>query len=102
MKLVNPKRAEPALDYILKDPIGNKYFYKNGLSKSKEDEIQHNFEKESHIVKLNFKLKNAIVFHLLKVQEERNKPSMEDLILQLQKKKREEAADPVKAREAKK
>lgn len=39
MKLVNPKRAEPALDYILKDPIGNKYFYKNGLSKSKDEEF---------------------------------------------------------------
>lgn len=91
MKLVNPKRKEPALDYILKDPLGNKYFYRNRLTASQKNQKKknddsdwvHNYEKESHIIDLNFKLKNAILFHLLQVQEERAKPSMEELIKQL-------------------
>jgi hypothetical protein len=96
MKLVNPKRAEPALDYILKDPLGNRYFYRDRMDKSagqhksvkigeQADPGKHNYEKETRTVGLNFKLKNAILYHLLQLQEERAKPSMEELIRKLQK-----------------
>jgi hypothetical protein len=98
MKLVNPKRVEPALDYILKDELSQQYFFKNRQS----DEIKHNFEKESRVNSLSFKLKNAIMYHWLQVQKNRSKPSIEELIKQLQEKRRREALDPVAAREAKK
>lgn len=42
------------------------------------------------------------MYHWLMVQKNRSKPSIEELIKQLQEKKRKEALDPVAAREAKK
>ena len=63
MKLVNPKAVEPALDYILRDHLQAKYFTKD---RSNNTEVL-NYEREARMNKLNFKLKNAVMYHWLQV-----------------------------------
>ena len=61
-----------------------------------------NYEKEVHRRKLTVKLKNAIMVYWLEVKDARSKPSMEEIIQGLIKKKREEGTDEKEALEAKK
>ena len=98
MVLVNPDAKEPALDYIIKDPLSNEHF----LEHKKTGTMVHNYEKEAHRRKLTMKLKNAIMVVWLEVKESRSKPSMEEIIQGLIKKKREELHDEKAVLDAKK
>lgn len=96
--LVNPDAKEPALDYIIRDPLSDKYYLQHNQSGT----MIRNYEKEIHRRKLTVKLKNAIMVHWLEVKEARSKPSMEEIIQGLIKKKREEGHDEKAFLEAKK
>lgn len=61
MKLVNPRAVEPALDYILKDSINQKYYTKDRATTQENV----NYEREKKMNKLTFKLKNAVMYHWL-------------------------------------
>ena len=89
MGLVNPDAKEPALDYIIRDPLSNEHF----LEHKKTGTLIHNYEKEMRRRKLTVKLKNAIMVVWLEVKEARSKPSMEEIIRGLIKKKKEEGHD---------
>lgn len=89
MILVNPDAKEPALDYIIRDPFSHEYYLE-----TKKDSVQmHNYEKEIYRRKLTVKLKNAIMVYWLEVKQARSKPSMEEIIQGLIKKKKEESQD---------
>lgn len=62
----------------------------------------HNYEKEIYRRKLTVKLKNAIMVYWLEVKQARSKPSMEEIIQGLIKKKKEESQDQQAFNEAKK
>lgn len=51
----------------------------------------HNYEKEIYRRKLTVKLKNAIMVYWLEVKQNRSKPSFEEIIKSLIKKKKEES-----------
>ena len=74
--LVNPDAKEPALDYIIRDPLSNVYYLENKQTGT----MIHNSEREIHRRKLTVKLKNAIMVYWLEVKEARSKPSMEEII----------------------
>ena len=59
--LVNPDAAEPALDYIIKDPYSQSHFFKH----FKNGTLVHDYETEEHRRHLTVKLKNAIMHHWL-------------------------------------
>ena len=84
MQLVNPNAREPALDYIIKDPYSNQHFFKN----SKTGELVHDYNEEERRRKLTVKLKNAIMIYWLDVKEARKKPTFDEIIQDLLKKKR--------------
>ena len=98
MGLVNPDAKEPALDYIIRDPLSNEHF----LEHKKTGTLIHNYEKEMRRRKLTVKLKNAIMVVWLEVKEARSKPSMEEIIRGLIKKKKEEGHDEKAFLEARK
>lgn len=98
MGLVNPDAKEPALDYIIRDPLSNEHF----LEHKKTGTMIHNYEKEMQRRRLTVKLKNAIFVVWLEVKESRSKPSMEEIIQGLIKKKKAEGHDEKAFNEARK
>lgn len=86
MILVNPNAAEPALDYIIKDPYSEYHYLKH----YKDGTLVHDYAKEQRRRMLTVKLKNAIMHVWLKVKKSRNKPNMEEIIKGLVAKQREQ------------
>lgn len=62
----------------------------------------YDYRAQEQVRKLTLKLKNAIMIYWLKVKEARKKPSFEDIIKNLQKKKREEQNNVGAFKEARK
>ena len=98
MQLVNPNAREPALDYIIKDPYSNSHYFKN----SKSGELVHDFKEEERRRKLTVKLKNAVMIHWLDVKQTRKKPSFDEIIQDLLKKRKHETGDVQQINEEKK
>jgi CRP-like cAMP-binding protein len=86
VQLVNPQAKEPALDYIIQDPYSHQHF----LQHKKTSKRVHNHVAEEYRRRLTVKLKNAIMVHWLEVKKKRNKPSFEEIIKSIQKKKNDE------------
>tara|TARA_B110000285_G_C14833661_1_gene472066 strand:- start:107 stop:550 length:444 start_codon:yes stop_codon:yes gene_type:complete len=64
--------------------------------------VIYDYRAQEQVRKLTLKLKNAIMIYWLKVKEARKKPSFEDIIKNLQKKKREEQNNVGAFKEARK
>lgn len=88
MQLVNPNAKEPALDYIIKDPVCRQYFLRYKGKNAKQNVI-HDFKKEEEANRLTVKLKNAIMIFWLEEKKKRKKKSFEQVIKEyIQTKKR--------------
>lgn len=70
MVLVNPNAKEPALDYIIKDPVCREYFLrlKTRQAKAGKKTVQHDYKREEEANRLTVKLKNAIMVYWLEVK----------------------------------
>ena len=88
-KLCSPGVAEPALDYILKDPATRVYF-KKSTRNGKETSTIHDWQRENKANELTFKLKNAVMFLWLQVKDERKKKSFDQVIREYLKKQEED------------
>ena len=62
----------------------------------------HNYQEEQYRRKLTVKLKNAIMVHWLEVKKKREKPSMQETIQELLKRKRLDSLDEGAANEERK
>lgn len=61
MILVKTNAKEPALDYIIRDPLSQAHYFQH----SQTNELLHNYKEEIYRRKLTVKLKNAIMVHWL-------------------------------------
>lgn len=86
----------PILDYIVEDPLSNRYFLKN---KATGEQVA-DYERDNRIGKLTLKVKNMFVYHWLELQKKKRKPSIEESIAKLL--KRQGETNSAEAREAKK
>jgi hypothetical protein len=79
MQLVNPNAKEPALDYIIKDPICRQYYLKvkGRQQKPRDNNIVHDYVREEEANRLTVKLKNAIMVYWLEEKQKRKKKSFE-------------------------
>lgn len=99
MQLVNANTREPALDYIIQDPYSHQHFYRH---KSKSDVLIHNYKEEERRRMLTVKLKNAIMVYWLDVKKARSKPSFDEIIKNLAKKRKNQTENTNSLKDQKK
>ena len=80
--LVDVKRREPAIDYIIQDQFSQRHYQINPRTQN----MVHNFEEDNRRRKLTVKLKNAILVVWQDVKKGRNIQSMDDVIKSLSEK----------------
>lgn len=81
MQLVNPKAKEPALDYIIKDPVCRKYFLRlRNKQRKPGKEVKHDYKQEEEANRLTVKLKNAIMVFWLEEKQKRKKKNFDQVI----------------------
>ena len=77
MQLVNPNAKEPALDYIIKDPVCRQYFLRYKGNNARHPNQIHDYIKEEDANRLTVKLKNAVMIYWLEEKKKRKKKSFE-------------------------